>query len=218
MDETSCWGVAATTPLIYLLGGVAQASVRKCWSWSSLLGWLLQGLLPPYGWPRPCSLPRGNSRLDQSNDSNYTALHVTPLPPAWLYRCCFSKFLKTWAIAERWKRSRVTCKEVNLDAPTFLHALFPSWYLIWEILVSEVFFFCTWMQKHSTCNNWQMDRMLYLWPYLPQYSHHHVGDAISSCFTFQGSALTFQMCFQQWFQWSCTNICMPFVPKSNKRG
>ncbi len=131
-----CEGIAAATtinplPPIYLLGGAARASVRKCWSWSSLLGWLLQGLLPPYGWPRPCSLPRGDSCLDQSNESEYTALHVTPpLSPARLHRCCFRKFLKMRTMVGRWKRSRVTrtMQSCSFDFINFYTTSFLSWY------------------------------------------------------------------------------------------
>lgn len=81
------------TPLVYLLGGADQASVRKCRSWSSLWDCLHRGLLPPYGWPRPCRLPRGDLCEDQSNEP--TALHVTlPTTAAWLHRCWLSKW--TW--------------------------------------------------------------------------------------------------------------------------
>lgn len=61
---------------------------------------LIQGLLPPYGWPRPCSLPRGDSSLDQSEElQEKGSLRIPPPPtPEWLHRCCVS--------ADSWKRGR----------------------------------------------------------------------------------------------------------------
>lgn len=47
----------------------AARSIRKQWVWSSLIRPLLQGChggrgrgLTPYGWPKPCSLPRGDEQ------------------------------------------------------------------------------------------------------------------------------------------------------------
>lgn len=68
------------------------------------LSQLLRGILPPYGWPRPCSLPRGAwIRVTRLR----TKLAALPPPPSvWWLRRCFSKFLETWVVAGQRKQTQ----------------------------------------------------------------------------------------------------------------
>lgn len=77
------------------------------------------------------------------------------------------------------------CKVVILDSPTLKPALSALADIRYKLF--SVSFFS--IRKKTAV--WKVDRMLYLWQYLPQYVRPHVGDAISSCFTFTSSTLTF---------------------------